>query len=224
MTEMMEMDESTNEREQRRDALLLATLPHVAFEGWTGKAIAAGLADAGVSAAEGEIAFPGGVPEMIEHWSAWSEKRTFAVTERAGAGGLTATERLAMAVRTRIEVNIPYREAVRRTLAFLALPTNTALAARLSWRTVDALWYAAGDTATNFSYYIRRAALGAVYAATVLYWLDDESEAFVDTWAFLDRRLAGLDRLMAIAPTFGSGRAFRPFESLFGRFWRPRAD
>jgi ubiquinone biosynthesis protein COQ9 len=98
-------------------------------------------------------------------------------------------ERIAAAVRVRIEVNVPYREALRRTLSFLALPPNTPLAIKSTWGTVDAIWYACGDTSTDLSFYSKRATLAAVYGATVLYWLDDSSEQFVDTWAFLERRI-----------------------------------
>jgi ubiquinone biosynthesis protein COQ9 len=205
------MDETTTtDQDRRRDDLLLATLPHVAFEGWTQRAIAAGLADSGLSEADGELAFPGGTAEMIAHWQSWSDRRTFDAVDGAAIDGLTTAERLAMAARARIEVNIPYREAVRRTLAFLALPANAATALRLSWQTVDALWYAAGDTTTDFRYYGRRAALAAIYAATVFYWLDDDSEDFAATWAFLDRRL-GDDAVAGFRPRLQAvGAAARP--------------
>lgn len=219
---------TTEERQDRRDALLVATLPHVAFEGWTHKALAAGIADAGLTRAEAEIAFPGGIVEMVTHWQSWSDRRTLDIIEHTPTEGLSTAERLALAVRTRIEVNIPAREAVRRTLTFLALPTNNLLALRLTWQTVDALWYAAGDTATDFRYYSRRAGLAAIMAATVFYWLEDNSEAFADTWAFLDRRIADWSRVhsmtSALTPSLDLGRLTRPFDQLFGRVWRPRTD
>jgi ubiquinone biosynthesis protein COQ9 len=111
-------------------------------------------------------------------------------------GGMRLRERVAAGVRLRLQVCLPYREAVRRALAVLALPTNGLVAARLTYNTVNAIWYAAGDSATDFSYYTKRALLVPVYGSTVLYWLDDESENFVDTWAFLDRRM---DDVMQIA-------------------------
>jgi ubiquinone biosynthesis protein COQ9 len=61
-------------------------------------------------------------------------------------------------------------------------------------RTVDAIWHAAGDRSTDFSWYTKRAILGAVWAATLLYWLRDTSEDDAATLAFLDRRLAGVAR------------------------------
>jgi len=54
---------------------------------------------------------------------------------------------------------------------------------------VDTIWRMVGDTATDFSFYTKRATLAAVYSATLLYWLEDTSEGAADTWAFLDRRL-----------------------------------
>jgi ubiquinone biosynthesis protein COQ9 len=34
--------------------------------------------------------------------------------------------------------------------------------------------------------------------ATYWYWLDDESEGFADTWAFLDRRIADVLRIQKL--------------------------
>ena len=58
------------------------------------------------------------------------------------------------------------------------------------YNTVDVIWRAAGDTSTDFNFYTKRGLLAAVYASTVLFWLDDRSEDCAATWAFLDRRIA----------------------------------
>jgi len=72
----------------------------------------------------------------------------------------------------------------------LALPPHVALGLRLVYDTVDGIWYAAGDTATDFSFYTKRATLAGIYGATLLYWLEDRSDDFADTRDFIDRRLA----------------------------------
>ena len=64
------------------------------------------------------------------------------------------------------------------------------MAAKCLYRTVDAIWYAAGDTSTDYNFYTKRGLLAGVYSSTVLYWLNDDSEGAVATWAFLDRRIA----------------------------------
>ena len=74
-------------------------------------------------------------------------------------------------------------------LSILAMPQNLPQAARLSWRSADVMWRLAGDTATDYNHYSKRAILSAVYGSTLLAWLQDESEGSADTAAFLDRRI-----------------------------------
>ena len=99
-------------------------------------------------------------------------------------------ERIATAVRLRLEQVAPHREAVQRGLAFFALPQNAAIGLKCLYRTVDAIWYAAGDRATDYNFYSKRLLLAGVYSSTLLVWLNDTSEDQAETWAFLERRIA----------------------------------
>src|SRR4029077_14179482 len=101
------------------------------------------------------------------------------------------------------------REAARRALALLALPLNAGLGLKLLYRTVDAMWYAAGDTSADFNFYTKRAILAGVYSSTLLYWLNDRAEGSEATWSFLDRRI---DDVMK----------FEKFKDRV-RNWQPRA-
>ncbi len=177
------------DRTEIRDRILLATLPHAAFDGWTERALRAGLDDAGLPPDMAIRVFPGGMPDVLRHWSDHGDRRMVEELGNRDLESMRVRDRLAAAVRIRIEVNLAYREAVRRGLSFLALPQNAGLAARCAHDTVNAMWYAAGDTSSDYNYYTKRALLAAVYGATVLYWLDDESEDFEETWSFLDRRI-----------------------------------
>ncbi|MGL4279545.1 MAG: COQ9 family protein, partial [Albidovulum sp.] len=78
--------------------------------------------------------------------------------------------------------------------AFFAMPAQAATGAALIWGTADAIWTALGDTSRDINWYSKRATLSAVYSATVLYWLGDESEGHQATWEFLDRRIEGVMR------------------------------
>jgi ubiquinone biosynthesis protein COQ9 len=122
--------------------------------------------------------------------------------EREDLASLKVRERVALGVRRRLELYAADREAIRRALAVLALPQNGPLALRLLYRTVDAIWYAAGDNATDFNFYTKRALLAAVYSSTLLAWLDDRSPGLEETWAFLDRRIADAMRLPQTAQRF----------------------
>jgi ubiquinone biosynthesis protein COQ9 len=180
----------TAEFETLRRTLLDAALPHVPFDGWSRGALLAGARDAGLEPAAVLRAFPRGPIEAIELFSRDADARMLEALERLDLDAMRVRERIATAVRLRLEANAAHREAIRSALSALALPPNAATGARLLYRTVDAIWYAAGDTATDFNFYSKRGLLAAVYGATLLAWLDDQSERFADTWAFLDRRIS----------------------------------
>jgi ubiquinone biosynthesis protein COQ9 len=173
-----------------RDRLAQAILGHAAFDGWSQAAIALAARELGLGAGEAERLFPGGALAVID----WIDRHATARMEQALAAtdlaALRIRERVALAVRLRLEPLTPYREGLRRAAALMATPLNARRGAAALWRTVDAIWYALGDSATDFNYYTKRALLAGVYGSTVLVWFDDKSEACADTWAFLDRRIA----------------------------------
>ncbi|MDA0703836.1 MAG: COQ9 family protein [Proteobacteria bacterium] len=203
MSYSTESPQGAAEIRKLRDAVLVAALPHVPFDGWTEATLARGAADAGLAPEEASRAFPGGAIDAIAHHSRRADARMLAALEaETGEGqeptgqksrGMTATVR--RAIQLRLEASMGEREAIRRALAILGRPQHAPLAARLLYRTVDAIWYVAGDNATDFNFYTKRGLLAAVYSATVLYWLDDRSEGCAETWAFLDRRLADVLRV-----------------------------
>ena len=86
------------------------------------------------------------------------------------------------------------REVIRRGAALFALPQNAATGASLVWGTADAIWRALGDRSDDFNWYSKRATLSAVYSATVLYWLGDDSPGQEASWSFLDRRIEDVMR------------------------------
>lgn len=187
-----------------RDRIMLATLPNVVFDGWSLQALRDGADMVGVGREEAMRAFPGGVPDLVGHFSAWADREMLRAMEARDLDAMKVRERVALGVRLRLESLSLHREAVRRLVPYLALPQNTSLGVRLLYRTVDAIWYAAGDTSTDFSHYTKRALLSGVYSATVLYWLDDGGEDFRDTWGFLDRRIADVMRIGRATATLGS--------------------
>jgi ubiquinone biosynthesis protein COQ9 len=74
------------------------------------------------------------------------------------------------------------------------MPQNVSQGLKLGWRSADVMWRLAGDTATDYNHYTKRATLGAIYAATLAVFADDQSEGKAETRAFLDRRIEGVMR------------------------------
>ena len=178
-----------------RERIIDAALPHVPFDGWTLRAMRQGAASIGEDAGAALRAFPDGAVDMVREYNRMLDRRLAEALAGRALDKLRVRERVTVGVATRLELMAPNREAVRRALTVLALPLNVPVGLRCLYDTVDLIWRAAGDTATDWNFYTKRALLAGVYSSTVLYWLDDRSENFSDTRAFLDRRIADAMRL-----------------------------
>ena len=184
--------------ERETERLIAAMLPDVAFDGWSGHALRNAARRADIPVGEAMALFPRGAPDLIAAFSRWADHQMLERLAAIPVEPVSLSRRVALAMRMRFEVLAPWREAVRRGLSVLALPQNALLGLRLLYDTVDAIWHGIGDDSTDFSFYTKRASLAGIYAAAVLFWLDDRSPGSADTQAFIDRRLADLHRLTGL--------------------------
>ena len=175
--------------EQLRRRLALAVGENAVFDGWSRKAIDSAAEQLGIDPVQARLAMPKTQSGMIDLYIQEVDRALEAWFTPKRLQGMKIREKIRALVWKRLEIMGPAREAVRRGLAILAMPQNIPLALRISWRTADLMWRIAGDTSTDFNHYTKRMTLGAVYASTLLAWLDDQSEGWTDTAGFLDRRI-----------------------------------
>ena len=152
--------------EDQRAALIEAMLPSVPFDGWSRLALRSAARRVGLSAGEALALFPNGAAELVACFSRWVDLRMLDRLETTNLEPMRIAQRVALAIAFRLEILAPWREAVRRALSVLALPQHAPLGLRLLYETVDAIWCAAGDRATDFSFYTKRASLAAIYWST----------------------------------------------------------
>jgi ubiquinone biosynthesis protein COQ9 len=129
--------------------------------------------------------------------AAWTGHVDALMAEALPAAALAADpvrERIRRLVWFRLDAVAGIEESLRRALAVMAMPQNAPRALRLGWRSADRMWRLAGDTATDFNHYSKRAILAGVYAATLAVFVDDKSEGKAETQAFLGRRIDGIIR------------------------------
>ena len=195
---------------------------NAAFDGWTAAALDMAADAAGIDGDIARLAFSGGAVDMIDAWFADVDGAMTAALPADTLAGMKIRARITALVEARLAIVADNREALRRALAILAMPQNLARAARLGWRSVDVMWRLAGDTATDYNHYTKRGLLGAVYAATVTVFLDDSSEDWADTRAFLGRRIEGIMRFEKAKAGFTARQQNLPSLSRFiGRLRYP---
>lgn len=189
--------------------LVDAALAHVPFDGWSESTFKAAIADAGVAPGLARALFPrGGVDLALAYHRRGDDEMVAALAQR-NLQALRFRDRIALAVRLRLE--LADRELVRRGTTLFSLPMYAADGARAIWQTADRIWTALGDTSNDLNWYTKRATLSGVYGATVLYWLGDDSAEAQATWDFLDRRI---DQVMQVEKLKANLR-----ENPFGKAW-----
>lgn len=178
--------------DELRAALAPHLAPNAAFDGWGPKAVEAAADAIGADRDVAALAVPGKAIDMIDLWFAEIDRRMAAALPPETLATMKIRAKITALVEARLDALAPDREALRRATAILAMPQNAARAARLGWRSADVMWRLAGDSATDYNHYTKRAMLGGIYAATIAVFLNDESEGQVETRAFLARRIENI--------------------------------
>tara|TARA_B100001057_G_scaffold370773_1_gene374755 strand:- start:803 stop:1498 length:696 start_codon:yes stop_codon:yes gene_type:complete len=177
-----------NTHSDLKSDLLVAILPHVAFDGWTEAAFCAACDDSGIDQKLARLTCNQGALDLAGWFHVMGDQKMISALKERDMSDMRFRDKIALAVRLRLD-SVEDKEAVRRGATLFALPHNARLGAGLIWGTADAIWTALGDTSLDVNWYTKRASLSTVYSTTILYWLGDESPENAATWAFLDRRI-----------------------------------
>lgn len=188
------MTDDTASLDDLRRQLAPAIADAAVFDGWSSQSVAQAAAACGVDADLAAYAFRDGPMTMI---AAWIDHVDAAMNEALAGGvlsNLPIRERIRRLVWARLDAAAGREEALSRALSIMAMPRNLIASTRLGWRSADRMWRLAGDTATDYNHYSKRAILAAIYAATLQVYAGDTSVDKADTRAFLDRRIEGIMR------------------------------
>ena len=208
--------------ERIRASLALPVGENAVFDGWTAKAIDTAAAQLTIDPAQARLAFPKAKVDMIDAYIEAVDAAMLAEYPPDKIAAMKVRDRIRAQLWFRLELMAPAREALRSALAILAMPQNAPRALKIGWRTADIIWRNAGDTSSDYNHYTKRLTLSAVYASTLVTWLDDDSEGFADTSAFLDRRLANVMSFEKVKAQWTGSDLTRPSLSRFlGRLRYP---
>lgn len=186
--------EEAGSLEALRRQLAPAIADAAAFDGWTAEAVTQAADMAGVDRDLAAFAFREGQMAMISAWIGHVDAEMERSTPASSLTGLPIRERIRRLVMARLDAVTGREEALTRALAIMALPANLAAATRLGWHSADAMWRLAGDTASDYNHYTKRAILAGIYAATLHVFAREKDPEKPETRAFLDRRIEGIIR------------------------------
>jgi ubiquinone biosynthesis protein COQ9 len=168
--------------DRMEQAVLDAAVERAPALGWNSRMVRAACEANGLSLGDEELLLPNGARDLAALLSRRHDDRALALLAGVDPKSLKMRDRIARAVSARMEAGAADLEATRRCAAFLALPTNADLGLKLAWETADELWNWAGDTATDWNHYSKRAILsGILIPALTMRWFDsrEAADAFV---------------------------------------------
>lgn len=222
----------TIDKDATLDEIRLALAPEVAtaamFDGWSDAALVSAAESAGIDPAVARLAFPAKGPgglamDQIDAWVAWVDARMEAHFADGRLLAMPIRERIAALVWFRLEAIAGLEESLSRAMAIQAMPQNVAAALRQGWSSADKMWRLAGDTATDYNHYTKRAILAAIYGATLAVWKGDTSDGKAETRAFLARRIEGVMKFeKAKAQVLGKDREHFDVARFLGRLRYPQ--
>ena len=189
-----------------KDKIVELSLPDINFDGWSKEVILTSLKKSKLKKIDFNLFFPNGIVDVIIHFIEMSDRKMIEKFLSQKSSPKRTPDKIKSLIMSRFDYLLPYKEAVRHSVAILALPKNAHLAANSLYKTVDEIWRAAGDKATDFSFYTKRGTLAGVYSSILIFWIGNNDKTIDSIENFLDRQLKQIAMF---------GKFSKPFKNRF---------
>ncbi|KAJ9499365.1 Ubiquinone biosynthesis protein coq9, mitochondrial [Exophiala xenobiotica] len=186
---------------EAQDKILAAAIGRVPKHGFTEQSLVLGAKDAGYLDVTVQL-FPRGVFDLVHYHLVTQRlalKHNVQFPEGTPLGLGSKIRTLAMA---RLRANADIIHQWQGALGHISLLGNIPASLKELNALSDEIWYLAGDTAVDFSWYTKRASLAAVYASSEMFMTTDKTHDFAATEEFLDRRLKDAQNVGSTAGGF----------------------
>ncbi|KAI1438184.1 ubiquinone biosynthesis protein COQ9 [Xylaria sp. CBS 124048] len=173
-------------------AILTAAYKHVPELGFTQQALSTGAREAGYLDISTNL-LPKGVFSLI-HYHLVTQREALAPRREAIVSGdqpaATVPDRIERLTWERLQGNREVNHRWQEALAIMAQPSYVPTSLHELALLSDEIHFLAGDSSVDPSWYTKRGGLSVIYASSELFMTNDRSPDFVETRAFLRRRLA----------------------------------
>tara|TARA_Y100000994_G_scaffold207401_1_gene179915 strand:- start:411 stop:1040 length:630 start_codon:yes stop_codon:yes gene_type:complete len=141
--------------------------------------------------------FPEGYKSILEFYISSTDEDMINQCKKLDLIRMKTSDRVCQIIKKRFEINQKEKKIIKKTLLYLTLPQNSKLAANSLYKTVDNIWYIAGDNSTDFNFYTKRAILSVIYTSTIFYWIFRDKD-LDQTEKFLKNQLSKLSKVPKI--------------------------
>ena len=85
------------------------------------------------------------------------------------------------------------KKIIKKTYFSLLLPKHFNISSYALYKTVNEIWFLAGDKSTDFNFYSKRAILSTIYSSVIFHWINNDDINL--TKLFLDKQLLRVSKI-----------------------------
>ena len=184
-----------NDPQHIKKKIIRCALPEVIFDGWNLRLIDKCARECGFDPDVVGALFPSGISDVLLYYSNYCDDIMLDEMSNIDQKNMRIRDQVSLAVKTRFEILNQHREASKLAASYWSVPTRAGQAGKLVWQSADKIWLWAGDTATDYNRYTKRALLSGILSSSALVWMSDEATGLDKTKAFIDRRIEDVMKL-----------------------------
>lgn len=182
--------------EKEQSIILEAFIKNVPFDGWSNSSLNKAAKECNYDASYVSLLFPNGIEDLTDYFvNSLNAQMTEKYINNSEATKLKISDKISYLIELKFSLYQPMKEAIRCLFQYNLLPQNICSGQTHLWKICDQIWYLAGDKSTDFNYYTKRSLLAYVYSSSLLYYLSDESENFLETKNFIKRKIESVLKL-----------------------------
>ena len=173
----------------KRVKILSSAKKHIPFDGWNEKIFSTVANDLKIPIGEIHALFSNNYIDLLKLYLDDSENRMLKDSKKINFSNMKISKKIYEIIVFRIKKNLNNKQLIRKTFIALSHPKNSLLGMSSLYKTIDNIWFVAGDDSSDFNYYTKRLILAGIYTSVLLFWLNDDSKDLKKTENFLKKQL-----------------------------------
>ena len=156
-----------------RNQILQEAKPYIVKFGWNENLFVNMKKDSKFTYEEMNVLFPRGYTTLIEMYLREINSKMTVESQKINLIRLRIHERIREIFILRLKIMSKEKKLISKTFLYFLLPQNYKLALKNLYKTVDQMWFLAGDNSTNFNFYSKRAILVSIYTRVMMHFVNN---------------------------------------------------
>jgi ubiquinone biosynthesis protein COQ9 len=140
--------------------------------------------------------FPEGYLSIVQMYLEEIDEKMTKESKKINLIRLKIHERIRELCILRLNIMAKEKDLVSKTFLHLLLPHNYKFSSKNLYKTVDQIWFLAGDNSTDFNFYSKRIILASIYTSTMIHFINNDN--MDDTLFLLNKLLRRVSKIPQI--------------------------